>query len=85
MSPEWMAEAACRGMPARLFFAPRSRRVPDYREGRKVCEGCDVRLACARFAIDERIEDGLWGGLDEQQRSRVWKKRQRANAARRVS
>jgi WhiB family transcriptional regulator, redox-sensing transcriptional regulator len=79
---DWKREAACSGVSQRVFFqGPRSK----YVEARRFCETCPVRFPCARYAIDNNIPDGFFGGLDPNDRDRIRLKRRRTNAARRVS
>jgi hypothetical protein len=36
---------------------------------------CPLYWECAEYALAEGIPDGIWGGLDERERGRIWKKR----------
>lgn len=80
MDDTWAERAACRGMDPNLFHR-HSRST--YPQERRICEACDVRLECARFALDNRIEVGLYGGLLPDERRRVLLKRRRTNWKRR--
>lgn len=40
-------------------------------EARAVCATCPVRTRCATEALDNAIPDGLWGGLDPDDRTAV--------------
>lgn len=82
MNDGWMDRAACRDMDPNRFHQ-HSRAT--YPLERKVCERCPVRLECVRYALDNRIHVGLWGGLLPEERDRVLVKRRRVNAARRAS
>jgi hypothetical protein len=33
-----------------------------------VCTGCPVRTECLAYALDQRIEHGVWGGMTERER-----------------
>lgn len=62
---EWQDRAACRGLDPTAFFlrgADRSRRAV------RVCERCQVREECLRYALDNEVEFGVWGGMTERQR-----------------
>lgn len=66
-------DAACRGKDPGLFFGPdgeRHGRTQARREAqaRAVCKGCPVRVACLRWALDNNVPFGVWGGLTEMQR-----------------
>ena len=73
---DWKQKAACRDLDTSMFF-------PDTEEeaaaAKSVCAGCPVREACLAFALDTRQHDGIWGGLDENERRRV---RRRKTASR---
>lgn len=73
----WMARGACVNHPTDLWFPSTS----DGRKGRpsgmyagqaarakKVCSTCPVVAECAAYAITNREEFGVWGGLDEDER-----------------
>lgn len=44
---------------------------------RRVCEQCPVRAACLAFAVDGRIFDGIWGGTDGAERTKLLRRRRR--------
>lgn len=68
----WRDRARCRKMGNKMFF--------DYGKGRGVsavknlarvarfCSFCPVREECLRFAVDNDIKYGVWGGLSPSQR-----------------
>lgn len=64
----WMNDAACAGQGPDVMFP-----VTDAKQRRaaRVCGGCPVRQECLRYALDNRIEWGVWGGLTEAQRRSV--------------
>lgn len=65
--PDWLSEAACRGMDPGLF-------VPDVTVGKAfdysvplaICSGCPVAAECLEHFIDER--HGVFGGTTPRQR-----------------
>ena len=68
---EWTDEAACAGQTT-LFFAPPGER-PEARavresQARRVCDTCEVLVACRRWARENR-EYGFWGGESEEERA----------------
>lgn len=75
--PYWAKEAACRGSSAHQFFLDESghrRRDRDYRyEPAKImyCARCDVMPECLKYALDNNITQGLWGGMTPLQRWRL--------------
>ncbi len=40
-------------------------------EAQAICAECDVTAACLKFALDNRIESGVWGGASERERRRI--------------
>ena len=42
---------------------------------KKVCIGCVHKNECAEFAIENEIDYGVWGGIDEHERRRLLKMR----------
>lgn len=62
---DWTLSARCRGLDPDKFFV---RGAAQARQAIKVCERCRVRDDCRRYALDEGIDFGVWGGLTERQR-----------------
>ncbi len=67
MTPDWYADAACRGMDPEIFF-PTTKRAAD--RAKSICAGCEVRTQCLADAIESEA-DGVRGGLTERERRRV--------------
>lgn len=72
----WQEEAACQGMDSSIFFHPQnergSARSKRDRMAKVVCAQCTVRLECADYAIRAREPYGVWGGLTEEERERIY-------------
>lgn len=62
----WRDQAACRGLPAALFFPPP--RTPAA-EALEVCARCPVRTECGTYATTNGEEYGIWGGRTETERA----------------
>lgn len=77
MSAEFFARAACKDQPSSLWFPENGEehRAGDYRAGKQVCEGCDVRAECLEYALTNRMEYGLWGGLIPKERQLLRRRR----------
>lgn len=56
--------AKCRGLGTELFFKP-----ANYDKAKQVCARCPVKQECADFAYQEKIKDGIWGGMDPEERA----------------
>lgn len=67
---DWRRHAACRLMPAEMFFpvGTSGMAVEDVLAAKAVCAVCDVSASCLAFALDTRQEFGIWGGTDEEER-----------------
>ncbi len=72
---EWRLDAACRDLDTAIFFPDTNDQVA---VAKAVCVSCPVREACLEFAVVTRQDDGVWGGLDENERRRVRRRRQEA-------
>lgn len=68
----WMAEGNCRLHPPATFFPSDGVGVD---RARKICASCPVIGTCLEFALDERIDHGVWGGCSERERRRILKRR----------
>jgi WhiB family redox-sensing transcriptional regulator len=73
----WRVGAACRSVDGDLFFAADGERGLAKRRreraAKAVCIGCPVREDCAGYAIANREPHGVWGGLSEGDRERIWR------------
>lgn len=63
----WVEEAACKSDPN--FFDAET--VRELEHCRRRCAQCPVARACYQYAIDHRIEYGMWGGLTPKERARI--------------
>lgn len=68
----WMAEGNCRLHPPATFFPSDGVGVD---KARKICRDCPVVARCLEYAIEERIDHGVWGGCSERERRRILKRR----------
>jgi WhiB family transcriptional regulator, redox-sensing transcriptional regulator len=78
----WQDRAACRGANAQLFFGPDGERWED-REVREakakaICARCPVREQCLGEALMNSIKHGIWGGLNNEERTRERRRRIRS-------
>jgi WhiB family redox-sensing transcriptional regulator len=62
----WMADAACRGKDARIFFPAGTDHGPAF----AVCARCPVRADCLDYALATHSA-GIWGGTSDRQRERI--------------
>jgi WhiB family redox-sensing transcriptional regulator len=77
----WRLHAACREEDPDLFFPIGSTgpAVVQTAEAKAVCRSCPVQAACLEWALENRQDSGIWGGLSENER-RALKRRSRRRA-----
>jgi WhiB family redox-sensing transcriptional regulator len=73
---DWQERGACRDVGSDLFFHPANERgmarVRRERAAKSVCARCEVRVECADYAVRAREPYGVWGGLTEEDRERIY-------------
>ena len=74
----WMLRAVCRGASPSEFFPSDGVGVD---VARRVCEHCPVKSECLEYALEYRIEHGVWGGAAERERRRILRRRRSLAAA----
>lgn len=70
----WHPHGACHGMTpedADATFFPLPRDHDAIEEAKELCSMCPVRHDCLNYALENRLKDGIWGGLTEAER-RPW-------------
>lgn len=82
---DWRHRAACRDEDPELFFpigttGPALLQVD---EAKAVCRRCDAVDECLTWALDSDQDAGVWGGLSEDERRDV--RRRRLHAALRTA
>jgi WhiB family transcriptional regulator, redox-sensing transcriptional regulator len=64
---DWVVRGTCRTAdPDELFVEGTAQN-----QAKAICSGCEVRTECLAFALDNRIEHGVWGGMTERERRSV--------------
>jgi WhiB family redox-sensing transcriptional regulator len=74
----WMADGNCRLHPPATFFPSDGVGVD---RARKICATCPVKDPCLTYALENRIDHGVWGGTSERERRRILKRRRLAVTA----
>lgn len=77
-SAAWMLQARCRGATPGEFFPSDGVGVD---LARKVCAECAVRMECLEYALEHRIDHGVWGGCSERERRRILRRRRGASVS----
>lgn len=84
----WMTRAACRGYPLDWWFPnklwgdqERKFERAETMVAKAFCEACPVAVECLAWAIRNKDQDGIFGGLDpKERRSLVRKEREMRRA-----
>jgi len=61
----WEEQARCRQYDPEMFFAPRARAE---RKAKTICAKCPVKVDCLVFALQAKVEFGIWGGTNGKER-----------------
>ena len=72
---DWQLHGSCRGESTALFFHPDGERGPARARrqsaAKAVCATCPVIDACLKHALAVREPYGVWGGMSEEERTRL--------------
>lgn len=79
---DWRHSAACRDEEPELFFpigntGPALQQID---EAKRVCHSCDVIEPCLNWAIESGQDAGVWGGMSEDERRSLKRRRARERA-----
>lgn len=69
----WMRQGACLGSDPALFF-PNSQKE-QLLIAETLCGQCAVKSVCLDYALENRIDHGVWGGTTEAERRKIIKAR----------
>jgi WhiB family redox-sensing transcriptional regulator len=69
---DWMDAGSCRDHPPEVFFPSDGVGVE---VAKRICADCRVRERCLEYALEHRIDHGVWGATSERQRRRILKAR----------
>jgi len=72
MESDWMGQGRCRDMDPALFFPSDGIGV---QAAQRICSECPVRGPCLEYALDNRVDHGVWGGTSERERRRILRRR----------
>ncbi|MFF9344877.1 MULTISPECIES: WhiB family transcriptional regulator [unclassified Streptomyces] len=80
MSEDWIENAVCRAADAEDLFVQGTAQ----NQAKAICTDCSVRTRCLAYALDHRIEHGIWGGMTERERRRLLRRKPAVTSWRRV-
>ncbi|MFF8646483.1 WhiB family transcriptional regulator [Streptomyces sp. NPDC015345] len=84
---DWRHNAVCREEDPDLFF-PIGNTGPallQIAEAKAVCRRCPVMEQCLQWALEAGQDEGVWGGLSEDERRSLRRRAARKRAARRLA
>ena len=67
-SRDWRDNAACKGMDTNVFM-PETR--TQTREAVVICAGCLAVKDCLKYALNNEIRFGIWGGKTDRERRQI--------------
>lgn len=72
---DWRDDALCRQPQAEQFFPAGETGVflEQAEDAKEFCRSCPVAMPCAQWAVRKRVWTGVWGGVDEIQRRRIFR------------
>jgi WhiB family transcriptional regulator, redox-sensing transcriptional regulator len=77
---DWSEQGLCRTAdPDDLFVEGAAQN-----RAKALCGGCEVRTECLAYALDQRIEHGIWGGMTERERRALLRRRPTVSSWRRL-
>ena len=76
---EFWAQAACAGFMDDTFFGEKKSMTDmEADRAKRVCGGCPVKEQCLTFAMESGEPHGVWGGMSEDDRVNLRRRRTRA-------
>lgn len=78
--PDWRTRGACRAYNDPEAWFPvgnTGTALLEIEEAKRVCRTCPVMEQCGDYALDQRIADGVWGGMSEAERRSILRRRSR--------
>lgn len=80
---DWRHRAACLTEDPELFF-PIGNSGPalaQVEQAKSVCQRCEVRDVCLKWALETGQDAGVWGGMSEEERRSLKRRTARARRA----
>lgn len=72
---DWRAQAGCVKSDPETFFPAAGEDTmtgrTQYAEAKRVCWGCPVRADCLKYALEARLDYGVFGGMTPNERNGI--------------
>lgn len=75
MNETWRQRAACAEIGGDFWFPEKGEFAI---EAKQICAGCPVIRECLEYALDNRITEGVWGGVNGRARRTLARQRREA-------
>lgn len=72
--PGWYNYANCQDTDPEAFFYNENTTPADIETAKRVCQRCRVAEYCLKYALQEGIQHGIWGGMTAKERQQLRKK-----------
>lgn len=70
----WRKDAACKGVDTKIFFPEKGPlSVVHASKSKSYCMGCSVRFPCLKFAVENYMQVGTYGGVSPNDRREITK------------
>jgi Transcription factor WhiB len=66
----WRNLARCQYTDPEIFFPEKGGSTAP---AKKICAGCEVRAKCEDYALKNHELYGIWGGLSDRERRKLWR------------
>lgn len=74
-SADWRDSAACRSEDPDVFYPSGQAARGLVADAQAVCAICPVMEACGQWALEHREQWGIWGGMSENRRRQILRRR----------
>ncbi len=73
--PIFDGNAACAEVAPELWFPEKGGKV---KFAEDLCKRCEIQLPCLQWSLDNKEQWGTWGGVSENQRKQILRRRDAA-------
>lgn len=70
-SEDWMDKGACHDIDPSVFFPPEKGHASLNAPAIRICGSCHYQMKCLHYALDHKIDEGVWGGTTGRSRIRI--------------